>query len=376
MIFNDFQDLKLSALGLGCMRFPVVDGNEALIDETATAELFDYAMAHGINYYDTAWGYHVGNSETVTGKLLQKYPRDSYYLASKFPGYDPANLEKKEQVFEAQLTKCGVDHFDFYLFHNVCELNINAYLDPQYGLLDYLKEQKAQGRIRHLGFSTHASLETMERFLNFCGKDMEFCQIQLNWLDWEFQNARGKMELLKKWGIPVWVMEPVRGGKLINLPKPHMDTLQAIAPQRSTAQWAFRFLQGFEDVAVTLSGMSNLAQLQENIRIFETHDPLPEAERTSLLNIARSMTSDGTVPCTACRYCTAYCPKGLNIPRLLELYNEQSYSGKNFIIEMGISSLPEDKRPAACIGCRSCEAVCPQNIKISEVLAHFAESLK
>ena len=203
MIYYDFQDLKLSALGLGCMRFPVIDGNEALIDETATAKLFDYAMTHGINYYDTAWGYHLGNSEAVTGTLLQKYPRDSYYLASKFPGYDPANLKKKEQVFEAQLTRCGVDHFDFYLLHNVCESTIVAYLDPQYGLLDYLKEQKANGRIRHLGFSTHASLETMEELLNACGKDMEFCQIQLNWLDWEFQNARGKVELLKKWGIPV-----------------------------------------------------------------------------------------------------------------------------------------------------------------------------
>lgn len=376
MIYRDFQDKKISALGMGCMRLPLIDGNEAMIDEAAAAALFDYAMAHGVNYYDTAWGYHVGNSETVTGKLLQKYPRDSYYLASKFPGYDLANMGKAEEIFEAQLKKCGVDYFDFYLFHNVCEMNIDAYLDLQYGTYDYLMKQKAKGRIRHLGFSVHGNLETTKRFLDAYGKGMEFCQIQLNWLDWEFQNARGKMELLKEWGIPVWVMEPVRGGKLINLPKPHMDALQAIAPQRSSAEWAFRFLQGFEDVVVTLSGMTNLVQLQENVRIYETDAPLPEAERTSLLNIAKEMTSAGTVPCTACRYCTTYCPQELNIPRLLELYNEQSYSGKNFLIEMGMSSLPEDKRPAACIGCRSCEAVCPQNIKISEVLAQFAESLK
>lgn len=375
MIYHDFQGLKLSALGMGCMRLPVVDGNEAIIDEAATEEMIDYAMAQGINYYDTAWGYHVGNSETVTGKILNKYPRSSYYLASKYPGYDLSNMGKKEEIFEAQLRKCGVSYFDFYLFHNVCEMNIDAYLDPAYGIYDYLLEQKAHGRIHHLGFSVHGTLETMQRFLDAYGKDMEFCQIQLNWLDWDFQNARAKVELLRKWNIPIWVMEPVRGGKLINLPKPHMDALQAIAPQRSSAEWSFRFLQGFEDVVVTLSGMTNLAQLQENVRIYETDAPLSEAERTSLLHVAKEMTSAGTVPCTACRYCTTYCPQELNIPRLLELYNEQSYSGKNFLVEMGISTFPENKRPAACIGCRSCEAVCPQNIKISKVMADFVQKI-
>lgn len=373
MIYHDFQDLKLSALGMGCMRLPVVDGNEAIIDEAAAEALIDYAMAHGINYYDTAWGYHVGNSETVTGKILSKYPRSSYYLASKYPGYDLSNMEKKEEIFEAQLRKCGVSYFDFYLFHNVCEMNIDGYMDPAYGIYDYLMEQKAKGRIRHLGFSTHGNLETMERFLDAYGKDMEFCQIQLNWLDWDFQNAKAKVELLQKWNIPVLVMEPVRGGSLLKLPQPQEEALKAIAPERSLPEWAFRFLQGIDGVTVTLSGMSNLSQLQENIRIYETSAPLLDAEQNTLLNIAKEMTSRGTVPCTGCRYCTAHCPQELNIPWLLELYNEQCYSGGNFITNMGLSTLADDKKPAACIGCRSCEAVCPQNIKISEVMADFAE---
>ena len=212
MVYREFQDLQLSALGMGAMRLPVIDGNDAQIDKEATAEMVAYAMKHGINYYDTAWGYHAGNSETVMGEALSRYPRESFYLATKFPGYDLSNMDKVESIFEAQLEKCGVDYFDFYLFHNVCEMNIDAYLDEKYGIFDYLMEQKKKGRIRHLGFSAHGSYDIMKRFLDAYGKHMEFCQIQLNYLDWSFQNARAKVDLLKEHHIPVWVMEPLRGG--------------------------------------------------------------------------------------------------------------------------------------------------------------------
>ncbi len=158
MIYHDFHGLKLSALGMGNMRLPVMDGDDSRIDEAATKEILDTCMANGVNYYDTAWGYHSGNSELVVGKLLAEYPRDSFYLASKFPGYDLRNMGKVEEIFEKQMEKCRVDYFDFYLFHNVCEMNIDAYLDPQYGTYDYLMEQKRRGRIRHLGFSAHGDL--------------------------------------------------------------------------------------------------------------------------------------------------------------------------------------------------------------------------
>lgn len=254
MVYKEYQDLKLSALGLGTMRLPVIDGDDARVDEEKTAEMVAYAMEKGINYYDTAWGYHSGNSETVMGKVLSQYDRESYYLATKFPGYDLSNMDKVEEIFEKQLEKCRVDYFDFYLVHNVCEMNIDAYLDEKYGIYDYLVKQKENGRIRHLGFSAHGSCEVMKRFLDKYGKSMEFCQIQLNWLDWSFQNAKGKMELLKEWNLPVWVMEPLRGGKLASLKAEDEGKLKALRPDESVPAWAFRFLQALPEVTMVLSG--------------------------------------------------------------------------------------------------------------------------
>lgn len=376
MIYKDFQDLKLSALGFGCMRLPQNSEKLTDINETLTEEMISYAMEQGVNYYDTAWGYHDGASETVIGRILGKYPRGNYYLATKFPGYDLANMDKAEEIFEKQLEKCGVTYFDFYLFHNVCEMNIDAYLDPKYDIYDYLMQQKQNGRIRHLGFSAHANYETMKRFLDAYGKDMEFCQIQLNWMDWTFQNAKEKVALLNEYKIPVWVMEPLRGGKLASLSDADTAKLKALRPQEETAAWAFRFLQGIDSVTMILSGMSDFEQVQKNIQTFASDQKLNQQETDTLLGIADQMLKTNTVPCTACSYCTSHCPKGLNIPSLLELYNEHNFTGGGFIAPMALSSIPKDKQPSACIGCRSCEAVCPQQIKISETLADFCKKLK
>ena len=196
MVYKDFQDIKLSALGMGAMRLPVVDGDDAKIDEAAAEAMVDYAMEHGVNYYDTAWGYHDGNSELVMGKALHKYPREQFYLATKFPGYDLSNMPKVKEIFEKQLEKCQVEYFDFYLFHNVCEMNIDAYLDEKYGIFDYLIEQKKNGRIRHLGFSAHGNYDVMKRFLDAYGEHMEFCQIQLNYV--VFPERKGKSRALKR----------------------------------------------------------------------------------------------------------------------------------------------------------------------------------
>lgn len=375
MVYRDFQGLKLSALGLGTMRLPVIDGNDADIDVAAAREMVAYAMAHGINYYDTAWGYHDGNSEIVLGEALGKYPRESWYLASKFPGYDLSNMPKVKEIFEKQLEKCGVAYFDFYLFHNVCEMNINEYLDPQYGIYDYLIEQKKNGRIRHLGFSAHGSCEVIRRFLDAYGKDMEFGQLQINYMDWSFQNAQEKVRLLEEYNIPVWVMEPLRGGRLAKLPKEGEAALKALRPKEEIPAWAFRFLQSIPSVKVILSGMSDMAQLKANIGTFETDEPLNEEETKALLEIAEGMRNN-LLPCTACRYCVSHCPKGLDIPRLLELYNEHSFTGGGFIAPMALMAVPEEKHPSACVGCRSCEQVCPQQIRISEAMADFAGKLK
>lgn len=376
MIYRDFQGLKLSALGFGTMRLPTIGGVYSKIDEKAAAEMFDYAIQHGVNYFDTAWGYHDGESENTDGKILSKYPRESFYLASKFPGYDLSNFGRVEEIFEKQLKKCRVDYFDFYLFHNVCEMNIDAYLNEEkYGTYSYLMEQKKNGRIRHLGFSAHGSLAVIERFLEKYGKDMEFCQLQINYLDWEFQNAKGKVELLKKYNIPVWVMEPVRGGKLASLAAEDEKKLKALRPNDSIASWAFRFLQALPEVKVILSGMSDMKQVKDNIKTFEEAKPLNAEESAALDAIAREMLAKTSLPCTACRYCTSHCPKHLDIPELIKLYNEHRFTGGGFIAPMVVSALAEEKRPSACIGCRSCEKVCPQQIKISEMMKDFTARL-
>ena len=375
MIYRDFKGKKISLYGMGAMRLPVVEGDDSRIDESATFEMVDYAMEHGVNYYDTAWGYHGGNSERVMGRALARYPRESYYLADKFPGYDLSNMDKVEEIFEEQLRKCGVDHFDFYLFHNVCELNIDSYLDPKYGIHDYLMEQKRNGRITHLGFSVHGSFEVMRRFLDAYGKDMEFCQVQLNYVDWEFQDAKAKIELLRSMGIPCWVMEPVRGGRLANLADPEAAVLRAMRPDEAPVAWAFRFLQSMPEITVVLSGSSNMEQMRQNIAICEEDRPLDGKEMEGLISLARNMVDAKSVPCTACKYCLSHCPKGIDIPRMIELYNEHVFTGGGFIAPMALAAVPADRQPSACIGCGKCADVCPQQIDIPGIMKDFAQKL-
>ena len=376
MIYKEFQDIRLSSLGFGMMRLPGGCDNPQ-IDEAQTAEMIDYAIRNGVNYFDTAWGYHQGNSERVAGKLLSQYPRESYYLASKFPGYDVSNFGHVEEIFEEQLKKCRTEYFDFYLLHNIYEKNIDAYLDDAtYHTVSYLLEQKAKGRIRHLGFSAHGEYEVMERFLAAYGDKMEFCQIQLNYLDWHFQKADKKVELLNRHNIPIWVMEPLRGGRLATLPEDAASKLKALRPEETVPGWAFRLLQSVPGVTMVLSGMSDLTQMKENIATFSKSKPLSKEELDALVGIADDMVQGGILPCTACRYCTSYCPQGLDIPRLLALFNEHTFTGGGFLAPMAVEALPENKRPGACVGCRSCEAVCPQQIKISEAMAAFAKLLQ
>lgn len=375
MIYRSFQNLKLSALGMGAMRLPVIDGDDTRVDQELVNKMVACAMEGGVNYYDTAWGYHGGQSELAMGRALAAYPRESFYLADKFPGYDLSNMDKVEEIFEKQLEKCGVEYFDFYLVHNVCELNIEEYLNPAHRIYDYLTAQKKNGRIRHLGFSAHGSRAVIERFLSVYGDAMEFCQLQINYLDWNFQDAKGKVALLRERGLPVWVIEPVRGGSLASLKPEYEERLRALRPDEAIPAWAFRFLQSIPEVTVTLSGMSNLEQMQQNIATFGEEKPLSAQEMDALLGIADEMVKKIALPCTACRYCTTHCPQGLDIPHLLALYNEHAYSNGGFIAPMAVSAIDEDKRPNACIGCRSCEAVCPQQIKISEAMADFSRML-
>ncbi len=366
MIYRDFQGKQLSLLGFGTMRLPQTDPKDASsVNEKATSELFDLALRSGVNYFDTASPYHNGESERVVGRILSQYPRESYFLADKYPGHQIFREYDPKALFENQLKKCRVDYFDFYLFHNVFENSIHTYNDPRWGITDYFIEQKKNGRVRHLGFSTHGGLEIMEEFIRRYGEHLEFCQIQLNYLDWSLQDARAKVELLNRYKIPIWVMEPVRGGKLAKLHGAQEAVLSEMRPDHSPAAWAFRFLQDFPEVKMILSGMSTLDQLKDNLSTFEKEAPLTEKERKTLFDIAEQIKE--SVPCTACSYCTASCPKGLDIPLFLSIYNEIRVA-PSFNASMRLEFLPEDKKPSACIACGKCRKMCPQSINIPEVL--------
>ena len=362
---------NVSLLGLGCMRFPL--NEDGTIDEAQAEAMIGRALNAGINYIDTAYPYHKGESEPFLGRALKKYPRNSFYLATKLPVWLVNSVEDAERLFKEQLSRLQTKYIDYYLLHALDAGRWEKLVKE--GIIEWAEAKKASGKIRHLGFSAHGDLDVMKRFLEAYGKDMEFCQIQLNYVDWTFQKAKEKTELLAEYQIPVWVMEPLRGGKLANLSQEQEEKLKALRPEEGVPAWAFRFLQTVPGVAMVLSGMSNMAQLKDNIHTFETEKPLSDAEMKELLAMADDMVKRIALPCTACHYCVSHCPQGLDIPSLLALYNEHSFTQGGFIAPMALSAIPQEKWPSACICCRSCEAVCPQQIKISEAMSDFAGRL-
>ena len=374
MIYHSFKGEKLSALGFGLMRLPTdASGN---IDQETFDRMVDLAIENGVNYFDTAYPYHNGMSEIAAGKSLSRYPRECWYLADKFPGHQNVRgvtpLDPKE-IFEEQLQKTGVEYFDFYLLHNISENSMYYYGNPENRFMEYFLEQKEKGRIRHLGFSTHAIPETLEAFLREYGKEMEFCQIQLNFVDWKLQYAKEKCEILEKARIPVWVMEPLRGGKLASYSSGIEAQMKAMRPEESVASWALRWLETVPKPTLVLSGMSNLAQMEDNLKTFSAEKPL-SAEEIALLETVAAGLAD-FIPCTACRYCCKGCPMELDIPALLNLANDLSM-GSSINIASRYSALGDGKRASDCIACGQCAEICPQKIAIPEELARFAEKMK
>lgn len=375
MIIRQFKDKDISLYGMGCMRLPkIADGGDGDIDEASALEMVDYAYNHGVNYFDTAWGYHAGNSENVMGKALSRYPRDSFYLATKFPGYDPSCWGKHEEIFAKQQEKLQTDYLDFYLIHNVCEMNIDAYLNSkEYGDVEYFIKQREAGKIKHLGFSVHGNINTMQRFLDAYSNQMEFVQIQLNYIDYEFQDAKLKLELAAKYDLPVIVMEPLRGGMLAKATDEETAKLTAARPDEGIVAWAERYLQGFDQVFTILNGASSMDQLKENIVYFEDEKPLSESDMTVLKGIVDDRMSKGIAPCTACHYCTPHCPQEIDIPQMLSLFNEHKFTGGGFLAPMFLGTVEEGHLPKDCIGCGACAEVCPQSIEIPETLAEFSQ---
>ncbi len=370
MLYNEACGERLSRLGFGCMRLPQTP--EKAIDERELQRMVDYAIANGVNYFDTAWPYHGGHSELAVGRALSRHPRESWFLADKYPGHQIAAAYNPAEIFEAQLKKCGVEYFDFYLLHNVYENSYGVYTDPKWGILDYFREQARRGRIRHLGFSSHARPDTLERFLDYAGDAVEFCQIQLNYLDWSLQDAKAKYELLTARNIPVWVMEPLRGGRLAALDEADAAKLKALRPGESAAAWGFRWLQSLPNVKMVLSGMSNFDQMADNVATFSGGAPQSADEAALLERIAEGMKD--ALPCTRCRYCCDGCPMGLDIPMLIHAYNDVKFA-QSMTVPMQFDALPRDKRPSACVACGACAAVCPQGIDIPGALAELSALL-
>jgi uncharacterized protein len=385
MYYNEIAGIKVSALGMGNMRLPTTE-ERGPIDQVKAREIIEYAYDHGINFFDTAFRYHNGESETFVGEVLSQYSRDSFMLASKFPGH-MMNFENHKlgfkgylsdfhcdglsDVFEEQLHKCKVDYFDFYLLHNMCESSYDFYTNEELGVVPYLLEQKKLGKIKHLCFSSHARAETIDKFLTKYPGVFDYCQLQLNYLDWTLQDAKTKYEVCVKHNIPVVVMEPVRGGRLIGLPEKAREALKAVEPTWTEAEWCFKFIQSLPNVAICLSGMTTLDQMKENLATYEEKTQLTEKHYEAIKAVVDEMLN--MVPCTGCSYCTEGCPMEINIPKLISFYNESKNGGALLGFNMNRNNAGED--PAVCIGCGACMSVCPQGIKIPEILSEFTEML-
>lgn len=366
MIYKQFKDLKLSMLGMGNMRLPTKgEGFTAPIDKRKAQAIIDYAMTHGVNYYDTAYVYHGGESEKFLGEALSKYPRDSYYLATKF--FIVANPDYKA-VFEEQIRRLKTDHIDFYMLHGLFDNTTDQYLDC--GCIEYFLEQQKASRIGYLGFSSHASTENLERAASH--HNWDFAQIQLNYLDWKHASAKREYEILTERGIPVMVMEPVRGGRLASLNTEGDALLRGRQPDWSIPSWAFRWLMRLPNVQVILSGMTHMDQIEDNVATFEDGTPLTDEQTELLMKACDLVYGQMSVPCTACRYCCEACPQELNIPKLMDVYNKHKLGDVWALSEN--TNKAEGKKPSDCVSCGACTAHCPQGIDIPDIMRQLAEA--
>lgn len=365
----DKSGLKTSLLGFGCMRFPTLENGE--IDEKQAEEMLDNAIKSGVTYFDTAYPYHGGASEPFTGRVLGKYPRESYYLATKLPCWEVNSLEDAKRLFEEQLKRLDKDYVDFYLLH---ALNRERWRKmAELGVPQYCDELKKQGRIKHFGFSFHDGFSAFEEIIT--ARQWDFCQIQLNYMDVDEQAGIKGYELAERLGVPVVVMEPVKGGSLAMLPEDAAAPLKALDGNASIASWALRWVGSLPHVKVILSGMSSEEQVNDNLATFGNFRPLDNAEQKAIKQTAAIIKSRVNNGCTACRYCMP-CPAGVDIPRNFGIWNEYGkYQNKGGAIWNWTHEMPDDKKAKNCIKCGKCEKVCPQKLPIREHLAALQKEL-
>ena len=396
--FPSLGDDKVSILGYGCMRWPTIPnpkGDGEIIDQEAVNELVDYAIAHGVNYFDTAPVYVQGWSEKSTGIALKRHPRESIYIATKLSNFSNPTRENSMAMYHRSFEELQVDYIDYYLLHSLGGGGMagfrQRYVDN--GMMDFLLEERKAGRIRKLGFSFHGSQDVFDELLALHDQyHWDFVQIQLNYVDWDGSNAKGLYESLVKYNIPGIIMEPLLGGRLSKVPDHIVGRLKQRSPESSVASWAFRFAGTPELILTVLSGMTYMEHLQDNIRTYSPLKPLTEEEKEFLYETGRLLKEYPTIPCNDCKYCMP-CPYGIDIPAILLHYNkcvnegnipedqqDENYRKARRAFLVGYDrSVPKLRQANHCIGCNICSKHCPQRINIPRQLQRidkFVEELK
>lgn len=366
--------------GYGCMRLPTLEkDNPTSFDYEKINTLFDTYLAQGFTYFDTAYTYHGYHAEeAVRHALVERHPRDSFELAAKMPLRDFKDSEDLEKIFNEQLTNCGVEYFDYYLLHN---MGTNVYEKcRKYDAFGFVSRKKAEGKIRHDGMSFHDTPELLDEILSQYGDGLDFVQLQINYADWEQSNVQSRrcLKAANKHDKPVFVMEPCKGGTLVNLPETAEKLLKTLAPDASNASWALRFAASQEGVVRVLSGMNSIEQVLDNCKTFRNFLPLTEQEAAVVGEVTKIIEANTAVPCTSCAYCTHGCPKNIAIPQYFALYNNITRTTGSFssqAVYYNNVSLTHGKA-SECIGGKQCEKACPQHLPIIEHLKTVAEKFE
>ena len=357
---------EVSLLGLGTMRLPCIGSvkreSNSNINYDEAEKLVDLAIKSGVNYFDTAYMYHCGKSEEFIGKALSKYPRDSYYLADKLPIWLCDKPSDMQRIFNEQLNRCGVDYFDFYLLHSLDEENIDKC--EKFGAYQFALNLKQQGKIKNLGFSFHGTVDDLTYLVNTY--EWDFAQIQYNYLDYENQNAKRQYDILTNDNIPIIVMEPVRGGKLADLPNNASQVFKNYDNNNSIASWAIKFVASHNNVLTILSGMNNEAQLFDNINSLTDFQPLNNVEKQLCFDVAKIINKTDLIPCTGCDYCID-CPMEVKISTVFSLYNDYKSSKISKVDCLDAYKCVKNNH-LSCIGCGKCKTVCPQGIDIPNLM--------
>jgi len=363
-----YKNIDVSLIGFGMMRLPQTDGEP---DISKTQEMVDYAIEHGINYFDTAWFYHNGKSELATGKVLNKHPRNSYYLADKMPLRILKDKSEVIPIFEEQLKKCQTDYFDFYLAHNINKREWKTL--KECNVYEQLAQKKKEGKIKYLGFSIHDTPELLEEVVKTY--DWDFVQLPINPIDWKVVDAKRQYDIATKAGLPIVVMNPLKGGQLSTLNDKAVELLKKENPDASPSSWSLRYSASLPNVFVVLSGMTEMEHVVDNIKTFTNFKPLDEKEQNILSNAIAIYNSSGAISCTYCQYCTG-CPVEIDIPKNFLMYNQYKSNGRKERFIIAYESIKEENRADKCINCGICKNKCPQQLDIPNLLKEVAETYK